>query len=268
MLADCHMHTVLCGHAFGEPREYVRAAADKGIDLVTFTCHVPMRDTESFSGEGIRMAIEELPLYRELVADAREYGASIGVEVLYGIEGEYFPEESKLTEQWQLLETEPFDFVLCSLHHQLPVFRRWLQQFGAPEAIAEVYFEQVTKAAQTGKYDSIAHPDLIRIYNTIPPFEPETQERAIKKMLAAVAASNTCLEVNTSGLIKQIFELHPAPSILAWAAELQVPLTLGSDSHRPEHVGQHFPEVLELLRSLGFDELHYFRQRQRIAYAI
>jgi histidinol-phosphatase (PHP family) len=268
MLADCHMHTYLCGHAFGEPEAFVRSAAAKGIDLVTFTCHVPMRDVDGFAGQGIRMSYDDLPRYRELVEEARAVGESVGVEVLYGIEGEYFPDESMLVEQWQLFEDESFDFVLCSLHHQLPLFREWLHRFESHEAIATAYFEQVANAAKTGKYDSIAHPDLIRIYNTIPPFAPETQETAIRRMLADVAESDTCLEVNTSGLIKQIFELHPAPQILSWAAEAGVRLTLGSDSHRPEQVGQHFPEVLELLSQLGFDKVHYFRGRKCLTYAI
>ena len=262
------MHTYLCGHAIGEPADYVRAAASRGIDLITFTCHVPMSDEDSFSGEGIRMRYDDLPRYRDLVAEARAVGEGEGVEVLYGIEGEYFPEESRLTEQWQLLEQESFDFVLCSLHHQLPCFREWLYRLGSAEAIAAAYFGLVAQAAKTGKYDSIAHPDLIRIYNTIPPFAPETQEKAIREMLAVVAESNTCLEVNTSGLSKQIYELHPAPAILAWAAEAGVKLTLGSDSHCQEQVGQHFPEVLDLLSQLGFEKLHYYRGRKRFDYAI
>jgi histidinol-phosphatase (PHP family) len=262
------MHTYLCGHAMGEPSDYVRAAAARGIDLITFTCHVPMRDEDSFSGEGIRMRYDDLPRYRDLVAEAQAVGKAEGVEVLYGIEGEYFPEESMLTEQWQLLEQEPFDFVLCSLHHQLPIFREWFYRLESAEAIAAAYFGLVAQAAKTGKYDSIAHPDLIRIYNTIPPFAPESQEQAIREMLTAVVASDTCLEVNTSGLSKQIFELHPAPQILAWAAEAGVRLTLGSDSHRPEQVGQYFPEVLDLLIQLGFEKIHYYRGRKRFDYKI
>ena len=51
---DCHMHTPLCGHAYGDPVEYVEAAAESGVSLVTFTCHIPMKD-DRFAQEGIRM---------------------------------------------------------------------------------------------------------------------------------------------------------------------------------------------------------------------
>jgi histidinol-phosphatase (PHP family) len=68
------MHTPLCGHAQGHPREYVRAAASKGIGLLTFTCHAPT-GRHSFPRAGIRMCREELPEYERLVAEASTKGA-------------------------------------------------------------------------------------------------------------------------------------------------------------------------------------------------
>lgn len=264
MIVDCHMHTFLCGHAVGSPTDYVRAAAERGIGMVTFTCHAPMENEEIFRGRGIRMTMAELPEYRDLVAEAAHFGREIGVEVRYGIEGEYYQDERKLRGLWDLLETEPFDFVLGSLHHQLPGMKAWLLDQGGPDEIATAYFHLVAKALRTKRYDSIAHPDLIRIYGTVPPFEPETQEGPIRAMLEAAVESDTCLEVNTSGLIKQLYQLHPAPSILRWAAEIGVKLTLGSDSHHPDHVGQHFPEVIALLKDCGFTSVHHFKGRKRI----
>lgn len=268
MLVDCHMHTFLCGHAVGHPTDYVRAAAERGLGLVTFTCHAPMENEAIFRGRGIRMSFEELAEYRDLIAEASHLGRELGVEVLYGIEGEYFPDERELRGHWELLETEPFDFVLGSLHHQLPGFKAWLLDQGGPQEIATAYFQQVARALRTGRYDSIAHPDLIRIYGTIPPFEPESLEGPIRGMLEAAMESDTCLEVNTSGLIKQLYEVHPAPTILGWAAEMGVKLTLGSDSHHPGHVAQHFPEVTALLRTCGFKSVHCFRGRSRMAVAL
>ena len=71
------------------------------------------------------------------------------------------------------------------------------------------------------------------------------------------------MEVNTSGLIKGDFEVHPDPLILEWASEIGVKLTIGSDSHSPESVGQFFDMIQPTLRSKGFTDLYYFRSRQR-----
>jgi histidinol-phosphatase (PHP family) len=43
-----------------------------------------------------------------------------------------------------------------------------------------------------------------------------------------------------------------------------VKLTMGSDSHLPSSVGQHFDAVQGMLREKGFKDLHYFRGRKRI----
>lgn len=198
------MHTFLCGHAKGEPEEYVRQAAELGIDLITITDHIPMLREDLFRGRGVRMAMDEVPRYRELVDRAKKEGERLGVEVRYGIEAEYFPDENELHDMWDFIEAEPFDFVIGSLHHQLPGFRDWLMDQGGPIDIANAYFRLAAKAIATGKYDTLAHPDLIQIYGTIPPFDPHLTEASIRQMLEAAVAHDMCLEVNTSGLTKEI----------------------------------------------------------------
>jgi len=270
MLVDCHMHTPLCGHALGNPEDYVRAAADRGIQLITVTCHAPVPG-EGMGQEGIRMRKEDLPVYREFVTAAKEAGIKAGVEVLYGIEGEFFRDEAVLSEMRQLTAEEDFDFVLGSLHHQVPAFREYLIRGSTrsdPEII-EDYFDCLGEAAETGLYDSLSHPDVIRMYGTMTgPFEPETHARPIQRALDRIAMTSTCLEINTSGCIKGDYVMHPDPVILKWAVDRGIPFTLGSDAHTPDMVGQHFPACLGELRAVGGREIHYFRKRKRIGIEI
>lgn len=264
------MHTPLCGHAEGDPNEYVDAAAQNGISLITFTCHIPMRE-ERFAQKGIRMHQSDVPRYRELVGEAREYGARKGVEVLYGIEAEIHPDEEAMAEMDAFIRSEPFDFVLGSLHHMLPAFREWLEARHCvtdEEKIRE-YFRCLGIGAASGRYHSLSHPDVIRIYSTLEgPFEPAAFEPEIKHFLDIVRANDVCLEINTSGLIKGDFVVHPDPLIMKWALERDIPFTIGSDSHTPERVGTPFEEVLGEFRELGLTELHYFRKGQRQVVAI
>jgi len=242
--------------------DYVQSAAEQNLDLITFTCHVPMSQ-ESFGGPRIRMHVDQLKDYYSEVDAARQLGESLGVEVLCGIEGEVFPLASELTEMKALINRESFDFVLGSLHHQLKVYRNWIvdQKLESDEAIIRDYFHHLTEGAQSGFYHSMSHPDVIRIYGTVDSdaFIPENFEAEIRAFLKACHASGTCMEVNTSGLSKGVFEVHPDPLILDWAKEEDVKLTIGSDAHHPSRVGQHFEAVLPLLRQKGFDRLHYFR---------
>lgn len=259
------MHTPLCGHAVGDPVAYVEAAAARGIELITFTCHIPMADNR-FSQEGIRMAEEELPRYREMVGEAQRSGESLGVEVLYGIEAEIHPDAAYMKPMENILRSEAFDFVLGSLHPMLPAFREHLDSVGADSDPAKVeeYFRCLAEGARSGRYHSLAHPDVIRVYGTLAgPFIPQDHEGPIKSFLDAVGQSGICLEINTSGLIKGDYVVHPDPVITQWALERDIPFTIGSDSHTPERVGHPFAEVLDAFREIGLERLHYFRKGRR-----
>lgn len=260
------MHTPLCGHAVGEPVEYVMAAVERGIDLITFTCHAPMR-WEAFGQEGIRMRSEDLETYTSAVRAAADAAVPHGVEVLCGIEAEIFPDEAEMEAMDAILAPYAFDFVLGSLHAQCRSYGEWLRRnkVGDDAHRIDSYFRHLIDGAQSGRYDSLAHPDVIRTYGVVASFDPLEHEEVIRDFLEVLVAEDVCMEVNTSGLDKGAFQVHPDPVILDWAAEAGVRLTIGSDSHMPGTVGRHFDTVLPLLRAKGFDTLHVFRGRRRQA---
>ena len=88
------------------------------------------------------------------------------------------------------ITSESFDFVLGSLHHQLPAFRGWLSEnnFNTDAEIIAAYFDCLGKGAQSGIYHSLSHPDVIRIYGTLMrTFNPADHEPAITEFLDVVA---------------------------------------------------------------------------------
>lgn len=258
------MHTPLCGHAVGEPVEYAKVASERGIDLITFTCHIPM-EWSAFGQEGIRMRHDQLDDYIALVRETAEAARPLGLEVLCGIEAEVFPDESQLEPMDEILAAHPWDFVLGSLHAQCQSYLSWLadHKVKSDAMRADTYFRHLIDGVQSGRYDSMSHPDVIRTYGVVAEFKPAEHEDVIREFLQAIVEEDICMEVNTSGLNKGAYEVHPDPLILDWAAEMGVKLTIGSDSHRPESVGQHFDWVQAMLREKGFRDLHYFRGRER-----
>jgi histidinol-phosphatase (PHP family) len=42
-----------------------------------------------------------------------------------------------------------------------------------------------------------------------------------------------------------------------------VPVTLASDAHKPEHVGRDFEKALNLIRSVGYTHICTFEARKR-----
>lgn len=261
------MHTPLCGHASGRPMDYVRHAAKVGVGRITFTCHMPI-DLPGMGGPSIRMPEADFPYYLEMVEDARRSGAELGVNVLTGIEAEYFPVEVIQARIARFLEENDFDFVLGSVHHQLPAYREWLAKQGlfSDAEIIEAYFGHLAQAAESGLYDSLSHPDVIRLYGTIGSLmEPEVYESAIRAAIDAAISADVCWEINTSGFLKGERLPHPHPVIRSWATQSGVKWTIGSDSHMAKSVGQHFGSVISAIKEEGADNLHYFEKRQRIA---
>lgn len=265
MHVDCHMHTPLCGHAFGLPLEYARFAKSKGFDLITFTCHIPM-EWEAFGQTGIRMKRNQLDDYIEMVNSAAKEMKPEGLEVLCGIEAEVFPNEDHMEPMDEILEAYPWDFVLGSLHSHCRSYLEWLKthKVKKDDVITDCYFRHLIDGVQSGRYDSMSHPDVIRTYGVVSDFIPENHEEVIREFLTAIVEQDICMEVNTSGLNKGAYAVHPDPLILDWASELGVKLTMGSDSHRPDSIGQHFDWIQPLLYKKGFSDLHYFRGRKRI----
>ncbi len=260
---DSHVHTPLCGHASGDPVEYVRAAAERGITILGFACHCPMTSDE-FGGPRIRMGFDQIGEYRRIVRDAADLGQTLGVEVLCGIEAEYFPEPTELVAMDAMLAREPFDFVLGSVHPHLAIYKRWFAEHGIDNDAQRqrVFWRHLAEAARCGRYDAITHPDVVRCHGTIEHYDPHAHEDDIAAFCDALDEAGLCMEINTSGLFRPFGMVHPHPLILRHAAERQLPLVIGSDAHQPDRVGSGYDQVEPLLIEHGWSSMHVFRRRR------
>lgn len=257
---ESHCHTPLCRHAVGEPVEYAEIAARRGLKGIIFTCHCPLPD--GFSA-AVRMRPDEFDLYVAMIADAREQMDGI-VDVRLGLESDYYPG----VEPWleKLHARVPLNHVLGSVHYQVPDYRRRYFS-GDVLAYQEVYFDHLACAAETGLYDTLAHPDLIK--NEDPDLWDFDRIRPhIERALDRIAATGTAMELNTSGLQKALPEMNPSLAQLRLMRERDIPVVIGADAHRPERVGDDYIPALQLLESAGYREVSIFLDRKRRALPI
>jgi histidinol-phosphatase (PHP family) len=70
------------------------------------------------------------------------------------------------------------------------------------------------------------------------------------------------VEINTSGLHKPVQEMYPALENLKIYCAAGIPLTFGSDSHDPAHVGRDFQKAVDMAQAAGFSEYVLFRGRE------
>ena len=255
IMYETHSHTPLCKHAEGWPDEYAMVAEQRGLKGLLVTCHNPMPN--GFSA-GVRMAEEQFVDYLAIVQRTREAFAD-RVDVRLGLEADYFEGmEGYLERQLQSAE---FHYVLGSVHPQIAEWRERYWQDDLFE-VQRKYFALLAKTAETGMFDSISHPDLIKNF-TSTEWDPIRILPDICRTLDRIAETGVAMELNTSGVNKTISEMNPMPSMLEEIAKRGIPITLGSDAHVPHRVADGFEEALSLLLRSGFTRVSYFLERTR-----
>ena len=207
ILFESHSHTPLCRHADREPTEYAAVAHERALKGLIVTCHNPMPN--GFSAD-VRVAEDQFDQYIELVEQTRQEWEG-RVDVRLGLEADYFEgHEAYLAKQFVSAE---FHFVLGSVHPQIEEFRQrfWLEDL---HEVQRTYFRMLAQSAETGLFDSIAHPDLIKNF-TSKAWDPKVIWDDICVALDRIAATGTAMELNTSGVNKTISEMNPFPAMLA-----------------------------------------------------
>ena len=254
MLYESHCHTPLCNHAQGEPTEYAAAALAAGLKGITVTGHCPLPGGHS---DWVRMRPTEYELYHQMIEVARQKYAG-RLDVRAGIESDFFPG----VEPWleELHARHPLNHVLGSVHPQLPEYRD-LYYHGDDFAFQQTYFDHVAQAAETGLFDTMAHPDLVK-NQTADSWDFERIAPYIGEALDRIAATGVAMELNTSGRYKTIPEMNPSPSMLSMMLERKIPVVIGADAHVPHRVGEGYPEALRTLQQVGFTEVNIFLDRQ------
>jgi histidinol-phosphatase (PHP family) len=250
---DSHMHTPLCKHADGHPREYVAQGVEAGLKGVIFTCHSPMPNRFSHA---VRMTPEQFDEYVDLIAEGAD-SAPDGFEVRLGMESDFFPGMESWLEE--LHQRADFDYVLGSVHWHIPEYRAAFFT-GDLDALEVQYFDHLAESAETGLFDSLAHPDLVK--NAGPDsWDFAARRDDIARALDRIAATGVAMELNTSGFHKPVPEMNPGPEMLAMMAERGIRVVIGSDSHVPWRVAADFDLALSMLEEAGFNSVSVFEKR-------
>ncbi len=257
---DSHMHTPLCQHAEGEPEEYAETALRRGLRGIVFTCHSPMPDG---FWPSVRMAPEQFDDYVALVDRAAKAFAG-KLDIRLGLETDYFPGyewwAEKLNEQAEL------HHVLGSVHFFGPEYKARFWK-GDLLDFQKTYFRHLADCAETGLFDTIAHPDLVK--NLTPDqYDFESVQDTIGETLDRIAKTGVAMELNTSGIHKKYPEMNPGLRMLALMKERKIPVVIGSDSHTPRRVAADFYLALMTLREAGYTKVSYFLNRKRFEVSI
>ena len=190
-------------------------------------------------------------------------GKERGWPLKLGLEMDYIPGKEK--EIAEIIEAYPWDYVLGSVHF----LGNWSFDFspesGWPEkdinSAYVAYFTALLAATRSGLFDSITHPDLIKIFGHEPSIPLEPYYEALATALSKV---DTCVEINSAGLRKPVGVIYPHPDFLQKCHAVGVPITLACDAHDPHDVGRDLEAAIVLAKSVGYTSVATFAKRRRI----
>jgi len=258
ILPDYHIHTRLCNHAEGEMEEYVERAIETGLTEIGFSDHMPVMPEAHLC-----MSYDDLPWYVDRVHELRDHYRD-RISIRLGCEMDI--EHDRLDEIRDIISAYPFDYIIGSIHY-LDGWPFDQEQYsdgferGDLGVIYARFFDAVIRAAETGLFDVVGHIDNIKCMGYR---APGSLSAEYERVAAVVKSSDLAVEVNTSGFDKPCGEQYPSEEFLAVLRSYDIPVTVGSDSHSPGHVGRYFERVLSLLEKTGYDHVVYFDNRNRL----
>lgn len=235
--------------------DMVAAAVFKGIPEIGFSDHISIKPVDW------AMDLSNIPYMIERIRSLQK-DENLGVKVKMGGEIDYFPGMEK--EIGALIDSIPFDYTIGSVHFlndwNFDTDIRPYDQINIDKFYTD-YFKLVQQSAKSGLFDVIGHCDLAKKFRYYPSFR---LERLYEETAKVFRKSGVVVELNTSGRIKPCEEFYPSAVFLEKLAKHKVPITLGSDAHVEQNIGQFFDEAVSELKALGYREIVVFSKRNRL----
>ncbi len=263
MLADYHVHCMFSDDSWYPPEKVCEDAWRQNLDEICFTDHVDYGIKPDWDDVlsakvmmGQRVLNVDYDAYFPCIADLRakwegKLIVKTGLEL--GVQAHTIDAFNVLWERWG----EQLDFVLLSIH-QVGDAEFWTGEFQegrSQEEYNRAYYQELYDVATKFEHWSVlAHLDLIKRYDPAGTLDFPANRDLVAATLEHVIAQGKGIELNTSSVRYGLADSQPAREILELYRDLGgTILTLGSDSHTPEHLGAYLRHYQKYLASLGFE---------------
>lgn len=267
MYADYHLHTAYSDDSVYPMEDVILDSIALGLEEICFTDHVDYgikTDWDNPGGIAYRRGgpgeTERIPLtnvdYPRYAAEIQELKEKYKDQIQIRMGLEFGMQIHTIPQYEDLFARYSFDFILLSVH-QVDDREFWTQEFQQgrtqEEYIQRYYQELLELVRQYHHYSVLAHLDLINRYDPAGPYPFEKIKPVLTEILKTVIADGKGIEVNTSSHRYGLADLTPSRQILSLYRDLGgTILTIGSDSHKKEHLGAYIRETMKELSEMGF----------------
>lgn len=261
IVTNYHSHSHYCDGK-GSPEQQVQGALAQGLRAFGFSSHCPVPFENQWSMKAERLA--------DYLAETRALKVKYEgqIELYKGLEVDFIPE---------MLGPKNFpmlDYCVGSVHYV------GLNQFGQPweidgssveflecldtlyggdiQAVLQKYYGIIRQMVETDPPQIMGHLDKIKMHNAARHLFDESEPwyvEEVEQTLQAIAKAGIITEINTRGNYKRDLDLYPSAWIIRRMKELQIPICINSDSHRPEEITASFPLAFQTAKAAGYNEV-------------
>ncbi|MFD3157116.1 histidinol-phosphatase HisJ family protein [Haloimpatiens sp. FM7330] len=255
-IMDYHVHSTNSFDGKSKINDICRRAVQKGIKEICFTEHFsvdPVIPTYGYINlDSYSKEIEENKnLFKDKLVIKK------GLEIC-----EPHLNYEKLQEE---LNNQELDFIIGSVHNiNKTKLRKYIQGKNNKDAYRG-FFKEVYLLACSSNIDIIGHLDLLKryAYNDLGNYKFLESADIIEAILKKVIERNIGIEINTSGFRSDVKEMFPSVDVLKMYKSLGGEIiTIGSDSHSAELVGEDLNNALDLLKYCGFRYIFKYNRRK------
>lgn len=266
---DTHSHTNTSHDSKQTIEQLCSSAIEKGLKAITITNHIDTYEySEKHNTDAILKDIEDVKRAKNLFSDK--------IKILLGCElGSYAYD---IAQSERLCKLADFDIILSSIHGfpmpddtRISFSRGDFSEIPVEKIIEYVdeYYNKIIEAAEKSDGDTLCHITYPMRYIHQRNIDICLFEDKIKRTFATIIRRGIALEINTSSLGTSFDFTSPSLELVneyrAMGGEL---ITLASDAHSPEKIGNCFIDVKDELKNLGFKKYYYYEKRKPIAVAL
>jgi histidinol-phosphatase (PHP family) len=256
-ISDYHVHSRWSPDSSMETLSVLELCREKKILDIAFTDHIDL-----FWPKKTNLGFDILAYQKEIYKLKKYYS---DINMLAGIE--VGVNQSNLAETEKLIQKYSFDYVIASVHtfDSISICNRSILKQISKEELLNRYFDEMVFITQNLKsFQVLGHIDYIMRYHPYTKLEFLLHKKQILSILGNIILGNHGIEINTKGWNHENNE-NPLLEILLLYKKLGgTIITIGSDSHSLNQLGNHFYEALELIKKATFNEYYLFKNQEWI----
>ena len=241
---DFHMHSLVSGDSQASPEEMVAAAEAAGLKEICFTdhmdCKIGLKETNVFTQESYQKAYENLRSEKVVIRFGMEFGMMMNNR-------ERFLQE---------VAKRDYDFIIGSLHNigSCNVYYQSFNEGKTQEQVYAYYLESVLECLEVHRdFHVLGHMTFPTKAAKNPEHTPYTMEKygdLAEEIFKKLTTMGIGLEVNTSGIKSSGQPIPPLDFVKRYVEMGGEIITIGSDAHKPEQVGNYVFETLQRLKEI------------------